>query len=324
MNFRTELVPARSPLQIGYSHRMLSMGSCFADRMGDKLTQAKFRTLVNPLGIAYNPISLGHLLQVLIGEKELSPAIFSDKEDIWQSFDFHSRFNQPSREEFERGIHSAITKAQRWLQQTDVLILTFGTAIGFRRKDTGQLVNNCHRFPASLFDRELLELSMLVAEVSQVLSQLFSAFPALQVLLTLSPVRHIKDSLQLNSASKASLRLLCHQLSNSFGQVFYFPSFELMMDDLRDYRFYKEDMIHPSHFAETYIWESFVRTHVDADSQLLLKRWEQIRRDLQHRPRQPHSEGHQRFLAALLQKLEGVAEVMDCEEEVEWVRRQMG
>lgn len=323
MNFRTKLNPPPSPLQIGYGDRILSMGSCFADRIGEKLTQAKLPSLVNPLGISYNPLSLGHLLAVVCGWTEISAPVFSEKEEVWQSFDLHSRFNHPSKETYERQTHEAIQLTREWLSQTDLLILTFGTAFGFRRKDNGRIVNNCHRFPASFFERELLSHTLLEEQVSSLFHQLLSAYPELRILLTVSPVRHIKDTLPLNAVSKATLRILCHQVTESFSQVFYFPSYELLLDDLRDYRFYQEDLIHPSAFAETYIWEKFVETHLNSHAQHLLTQWGQIRRDLQHRPRQAQSEAHQRFLRALLRKLNEVAGDIDCQEEIEAVRQQI-
>ena len=324
MHFRTQLIPSPSNPQISYQSNILSMGSCFADRMGERLQQAKFNTQVNPLGIAYNPISLGDLLLMALGEKPVPTAHFSQSEEVWQSLAFHSSFNHPNEEQFELGIQSALSKTRSWLEETDVLILTFGTAWVYRRKDNQEIVNNCHRFPSSFFTKELLTTEIIQTELTALFSKLWSLNPSLRILLTVSPIRHIKDGMERNSVSKATLRLACHQLVSSHEQIAYFPAFELMMDDLRDYRFYQEDLLHPTELAEAYIWEKFVLTHFSASTQNTLQQWNQLQKDLTHRPRNPHSEGHRRFLEKLLGKLAAISGEVDCGEEMQQVKQLLG
>ena len=320
MQFRTELPPSPSDLQIDYQSKLLSFGSCFADRMGERLASAKFNIQVNPLGIAYNPLSLCQLLQIALGEKQLPKAHYSKSEEVWQSLAFHSHFNQKDWGTFEEGVRKALQQTKLRLQEASHLILTFGTATVYRRTDNQEVVNNCHRFPASFFTKELLSVETIESEITETLSLLQTINPQLKVLLTVSPIRHIRDTLPLNSVSKSTLRLACHQLTQSHPNISYFPAFEIMMDDLRDYRYYKEDLLHPTSFAEAYIWGKFVETHLSPAAQETLEIWSQIQKGLSHTPRNPHNEAHRKFLRKLLNKLELISEKIDCEEELREVR----
>lgn len=321
MNFRTELTISPSDIQIDYNSQILSMGSCFADRMGERLASAKFSTVVNPLGIAYNPVALVDLLLMAMGHKDLPEPTYSEAEEVWQSLAVHSQFNHPNKESYQKGIREALSHTHDSLKQASLLILTFGTAMVYRRQDTHEIVNNCQRFPASFFSKELLRPDEIIEALTDLTQQLDTFNPSIKILLTVSPIRHIKDSLSLNAVSKASLRLACHELSTEWSQISYFPAYEIMMDDLRDYRYYREDLIHPTDFAEQYIWDQFVHSHLTSQAQTHLKIWQQVQQDLGHRPRNPHSARHQAFLIKTRKKLMTLSQHIDCSAELRQVEK---
>jgi lysophospholipase L1-like esterase len=303
MKFRTEIDLSASVLRLRYAHRLLAMGSCFADRIGERLALSKFQVKVNPLGISYNPLSLARLLHLsMTGERP--EAHYAPHLEAWHSFDLHSRFNQLTREEFERQVAEAFDETAAWLAQTRYLLITLGTAWVYRHRETGQIVNNNHRYADSTFVRESLSVDEVVGAWRELIPRLRAHSPGLQLILTVSPVRHTRDTLPGNSLSKATLRLACHQLCEQHSGVHYFPAFEIMIDDLRDYRFYGEDLIHPSAVAEQYIWEKFTAYCLDEANQALLRRVEQIQRDLNHRPRQPKGKTYRQFLLQLQRKLD--------------------
>ncbi|MEM7656949.1 MAG: GSCFA domain-containing protein [Bacteroidota bacterium] len=299
------------------------MGSCFADRMGDRLAQAQFSISVNPLGIAYHPIALAQLLD-WTAEPSLSiKPQYAEHLQQWHHFGLHTRFNQEQKATFVQTVQAAHQMAHQAFVRCDRLILTLGTAMGHRHLAQRQVVNNCHRYPAATFQKGLVPLEEMKERLEVSLLGWKKARPELEVLLTVSPIRHLRDTLPLNSVSKASLRLLCHQLVQSWEWMHYFPAYELMMDDLREYRFYEADMLHPNAVAEQYIWEKLVETHCEAPTQAALKQWETIARDLQHRSRQPGSEAHRRFLNQLLTRLEALPSEIPCQPEMIAVRKQL-
>ena len=324
MKFRTEIQIPHSPDSINYQKQILSIGSCFAERMGERLKDMKFQTLVNPLGIFYNPISISKILQKSIqGENELEPE-YADHLEEWFSFDLHGRFRKAEKEAFLNQTQKAMNQLNQYLIDTDWLILTFGTAFVFRKKSDGQIVANCHKFPGSLFSRDLLKVEEITQSLQKVFDSLLSKNPQLQIILTVSPIRHIRDGLSQNNLSKSVLRVVCNQLANHYPAVSYFPSYEIMLDDLRDYRFYKDDFIHPTSFAEDYIWEKFVETYFSEKTQQLMVRWEKICRDLDHRPLNPDSPSYKSFLLRLREKLEKISEEIDCEKEIAEVISKLG
>jgi len=316
MKFRTELPSGLSPLQLSYGQGIVAMGSCFADRIGTRLSEARLVCTVNPLGIVYNPLSLAYLLRVALGDAAMPTGTYAPHLEAWHSFALHSRLNAPDQTSWQRGVEASFARLGRALTGAQVLMLTFGTALVYRRHDTGEVVNNCHRYPAAFFRQDLLPLPEMLSTMYALVRLLRAQRPGLQLLLTVSPVRHIKEGLPLNSVSKASLRLLCHQLASSLEEVHYYPAYELMVDDLRDYRFYGRDLIHPSEMAEQYIWEHFCATHLSPEARDMLSRWEQVQRDLAHRPRQPGSQAHRRFLEKLRDKLQALSPQLDCAAEL--------
>ncbi len=234
MKFRTELTPEALPEGMAHGHCLLAMGSCFADRMGERLAASKFDLVSNPLGMAYHPLSLARLLSLALDDV-LPPLRYAPHLATWHSFALHSRFNDPERRCVEAEVRRAYAEVQPRLARLDWLLLTFGTAWAYRLREDGQLVNNNHRYPSDHFDLELLEPTAIVAAWRALIERLRRARPHLRVICTVSPVRHVRHTLTGNSVSKAVLRLACHQLAELPG-VAYFPAFELLTDDLRDYQ----------------------------------------------------------------------------------------
>ncbi|WNJ21090.1 GSCFA domain-containing protein [Pontibacter sp. G13] len=323
MKFRTDISLEASKLQISHQTPVVSMGSCFADSMGKRLGLAKVPTTVNPLGIAYNPLSISRLLQLAMEPDQLPEAQYSEQARMWHSFDLHSSFNHPEKEVFIQRMQTAFQRTHTALREAKVLMLTFGTAMVWRRFDNHDVVTNCHKYPAAFFNRDLLEPNLISDALYKLVKQIQGFNPDLQILLTVSPVRHIKDTIKMNSVSKAILRLECHRAELSFPNVHYFPAFEIMMDDLRDYRFYQDDLIHPTEFAQNYIWEKFLDCHVDSHTLDLMERWQLISRDFNHRPIHPESEGHLRFLKKLKSRLDRVKNDIDCEQEIKIVEQKI-
>jgi hypothetical protein len=209
------------------------------------------------------------------------------------------------------------------LASADVLLLTLGTAFIYRLKETGSIVANCHKAPANLFSKELLTVSEVTTSLVSLYTMLKAIRPHLQIILTLSPVRHIKDGIPENQVSKSVLRVACHEASLQCNQLSYFPAYECMLDDLRDYRFYKKDMIHPSEVAEEYIWEKFVTAYLDEATRIFLKDWDSIIKALAHKPFQPKSAAHQTFLRKTRDKLINLSRLVDVSSELQQVEKEM-
>lgn len=322
MKFRTEISLPESSRRIDFHHRILGVGSCFAERIGGRLKENRFDSLINPLGIVYNPVSMIRLLLMSLEEKPEVPARYAEHLHAWHSFDLHSNFNRSHEETFTKDSLDALKATGEWLKKADWLILTMGTALVYRQKSDREVVSNCHKYPAEQFTRDLLTPAMISEAFYQLIRKIQAVNPSLNILLTVSPVRHTKDGLTMNSTSKATLRLAAHQLTQSFDHVHYFPAYEIMMDDLRDYRYYEDDLIHPTTFAEDYIWEKFTTGFMSDETRKVMGEWAKIRRDLGHRPLNPWSPQYRGFLEKLLDKLEKVKE-FDCSEEINQVREHL-
>jgi hypothetical protein len=323
--FRTELHIPASGLDITLQDGIVTIGSCFAEVIGSRLLQNKAQVLVNPFGTIFNPLSVGKLLRAAAGE----PHTFADNlvqhNGIWYAYDLHSSLSSPSREQLLATLQERLDNTHTALQKAKLLIITLGTAVGYRLQGTREVVANCHKLPARQFSRELLSLHTLQPDMAHTLRLLYNLNPNLRVLLTVSPVRHIKETIEVNSVSKAILRVLCHELAHQQPQTSYFPAFELMMDDLRDYRFYGRDMVHPTEVAEDYIWEKFVQAYLAKDFQHFLHAWEKMRRALSHRPFHPESAAHQAFLRNTLSQLQSLADrySIDTMAEADQLKRQL-
>lgn len=322
-DFRTVVNQNLSSDTLDLHHRVLTLGSCFAATMGKKLEEQKINTLTNPFGTTYNPHSIHKLLLYAIqNETELAQG-FIQQDDVYLHYDFHSAFSSLREIDLKDKILDALSSTHVFLKNTNWVILTYGTAWVYKRNDTNEIVANCHKMPANQFTKSLLHQDKIVSSFKQAYEALKKNNPACRIILTVSPVRHIKDTLELNCVSKAVLRLACHEITSSHDDVSYFPSYEIMMDDLRDYRFYKSDLIHPSEMAEHYIWEKFIHRYANSELKKFLKEWQEISAALNHRPFHVASIPHQKFLKELLRRLEALEGIINVQLEKKLIEDQL-
>ncbi|MFD3002303.1 GSCFA domain-containing protein [Pontibacter toksunensis] len=301
--FRTEIQVPQTDILLSLQDKVLTIGSCFAEVIGTRLKQNKVDVLVNPFGTIFNPLSVCLLLQAAAGSPYNFEEHLVEQNGIWYAYDLHSSLSSPDKQKLLQQIEERVQQTGKHLQQASLLIITLGTAVAYRLHGRGKVVANCHKLPAKNFERVLLHTEGIKQVFEQIIPLLRQTNPKLKVLLTVSPVRHVKETLSMNSVSKATLRVLCHQLEEAHHNVGYFPAYEIMMDDLRDYRFYKQDMLHPTEVAEDYIWQKFVAAYYDITFQQFLETWQKLQRAVAHRPFHQESEAHQAFLRSTLQKL---------------------
>ncbi|HET8858671.1 GSCFA domain-containing protein [Marivirga sp.] len=303
--------------------KITSIGSCFADHIGSRFEEMKMDILSNPYGIIYNPISQMRLIKAALNNEDLNEDHIIENRDIYNHLDAHSIFGKKNLSELKEGIREASAKLKEYLESSKVLILTFGTSWVYRFDKTQQIIANCHKLPSQNFQKELLELDDIVKEVSETLKFLKERNPHIRIILTVSPVRHIKDGIPENSLSKAILRLAVYKIKKAIDKTYYFPSFELMMDDLRDYRFYAEDMIHPNNVARNFIWQRFRETFFSEPLFTYCDKWQAIKNDLNHRVMNPGSEEHIQFLEALQKKLNRFSVMGNVQEEMKQVEKEL-
>ena len=306
--FRTELTPATAKQLLQTHEQVLTLGSCFGTHVAKWLEVAHVPVLHNPAGVLFNPVSMQRLVAAALAGT--LPERFVEKADgSWVHLDFHSDFWADSKAALAEKLHKQLEELQQWLKKTNFVVLTLGTAWIYEHQQ--QVVANCHKLPAARFEKRLLALE----EAKEAVSAIAAALPQTRLLLTISPVRHIKNTLQLDAVSKATLRLAVHQLCEQLPQVSYFPAYEVVLDDLRDYRFFEADMLHPNQQAVAYVLEKFAETHTSEAVQHQHRQWLKVRQQLSHRPlRSASAENVQR-----LKKLEQQLAMLDAERKaVEW------
>lgn len=282
----------------------MSIGSCFTENIGTRIKQLKFNHLSNPFGIIYNPISLSNMLHYLLSDRTFSEADLFFHQEQWHSFAHHGRFSGLEKETTLNKMNQALAEARIHLSKVNRLLITLGTAKVFIFKETGEIVANCHKLPGQAFERQRLHIRDIAEAFEPILRDLKSRNPDLQVVFTVSPVRHIRDGLIENQRSKAALLIAIQHLCEDMDFVHYFPAYELVMDDLRDYRFYEADMIHPNQIAIDYIWQHFAEAFFDQGTKELNVKMEAILQAAQHRPFHAQSQQYQAFLHKQIEKIE--------------------
>ena len=320
MNFRTQVELPERETEIRHSERIMLFGSCFAENIGNLLKENKFRCDVNPFGVLYNPLSIANALSQILEGKEYKEEDLFFLGGLWHSWMHHSDFSAPSQEEALALINFRLAKAKDNLAKADWLVMTWGTAYVYIHQEMQKVVGNCHKQPARMFERSMLDVGTIVEEWLHVLKKCREANPDLKVLFTVSPIRHAKDGMHGNQLSKATLLLAADELCRRCPDCFYFPSYEIMMDELRDYRFYADDMMHPSKLAVDYIWECFVETYFGKETKRILGEWHEIKNALRHRPFKPSSETYQKFLCQIMLRINRMKEnlpYLDIQNEIE-------
>ena len=300
-NFRTEVRVDKAHKPISYRQNILMIGSCFTENIGNYLQSHYFPILTNPCGILYNPASMAGCIDFLVREKQLDEADLFFANGLWNSFLFHSRFSHPDREEALAAMNLSLRTAALRLRSASHLFLTFGTSWVFRENGSNTIVGNCHKLPASTFSRERLTVGWMAELWEERLNQLFERHPEIRIVLTISPIRHLKDGSYENQVSKSSLFLLVDRLISNFGtdRITYFPAYELVMDELRDYRFYATDMLHLSELATTFVQEKFNAAFLDDESNEIRIAMEKFVKILAHKPFHAKSPAYQETLNRL-------------------------
>ena len=325
MKFRTEIEITSLGVKISYENRVLALGSCFAAHIARKLAGAKFRVAENPSGILFNPLSIAAAIRSYADPAPVTRGELGFDGEVWHHFGFHGDFSAPTADEALQKMNAARQTGADALRTADRIVLTFGTAWVYKLKSSGKVVSNCHRLPEKMFDRQLLTVGEIVAEWKSLLLSLWKQNPELKILFTVSPIRHWKDGAHGNQLSKATLLLAIDALQKEFPEhTAYFPAYEIMMDELREYRFYADDMLHPSTTAIEYIWERFTGSMLSPDSLSILKEWKDIQKAINHKPFQPESEAYKRFISQTLLKMERLNEkfpYFDMTNEVEMIKK---
>ncbi|MEG0795292.1 MAG: GSCFA domain-containing protein [Odoribacter sp.] len=289
MELQTKIDIVRPNFEINYRSSILMIGSCFTENIGEKLAYFKFNIDLNPCGIVYNPFSVANVLQLLLAHKRLTGSDLLPNNGKWVSLLHHGRFSALQAADCLKNINERLELSAARLKTTNVLIITWGTSWVYRYKENGMIVSNCHKFPAAAFDRFRLTVAEIVEKYTELIARLKTLTPDLQILFTVSPVRHWKDGAHGNQLSKSVLLLAIDELVRKFDCVSYFPAYEIVMDELRDYRFYAEDMLHPSTRTIDYIWEKFGENYLSKETEPLRKRIDKINKTLLHRSSDPDS-----------------------------------
>lgn len=304
MKFTTVVPISKSKFPIDYQSKIMSFGSCFAENMARKFDYYKFQNSCNPFGILFHPLAIENTIS-----RAVNLELFQEKElffnnERWHNFDIHSDLSNPDKVKLLIEINDLLVTTNQHLQEASHVIITYGTAWVYQDKQTNKWVANCHKVPQQNFDKELLSVSAIEKSIQNTVNLIEKVNPNCNVIFTVSPVRHLKDGFVENQRSKANLIAALHStLDTQHSTKRYFPSYEMMMDELRDYRFYAEDLLHPNQVAIDYIWERFVESSVSKEAISTLQDVEAIQRDLLHRPFNTSSEGYQKFQLQLDSKI---------------------
>ncbi len=306
MKLRTTISLQVAEKQIDYQSQLLILGSCFAANIGNKLGYFKFQSMQNPFGILFHPLAIEKLISKAVQKKLYSEEDIFFFNERWHCFDAHSVLSDISKEKLLYKLNQGLKKGHQKIAQATHIILTLGTAWVYRKMETNTIVANCHKVPQKKFSKELLSVAEIQNSLENTIRSIQSENKEVQFILTVSPVRHLKDGFVENQRSKAHLITAIHQLigsSNFATHTSYFESYELMIDELRDYRFYASDMIHPNETAIDYIWEQFSKVWVDQKTYPVMEKVDNIQKGLEHRAFNPHSEQHGVFLKSLEKKI---------------------
>jgi GSCFA family len=294
--FRTVLPIEKANIDISYHDQILTMGSCFAENIAQYLQKGRFHVEINPFGILYNPIAMVQGLELLYNNDAFPEHQIIQQGELWHSFLHHGSFGQLKRSDLVELIQSRLTASRAFAARGNRLILTLGTATVFEYLPTGNIVANCHKIPNTQFHKRQLSIEECCLALASIFKKIKSQQPDIQIIVTISPIRHIRDGIVENQQSKAILLLAAVELSRQFDFVHYFPAYEIMMDDLRDYRFYAADMIHPNETAVDYIWNAFMSRFLDEKTKMIYADILALHQAASHRPLFPESESYQLFL----------------------------
>lgn len=321
MQLTLELEIPRLPRPIMHTDKVLLIGSCFTENMSERLATNKFNILSNPHGILFNTLSVAYSIDSYINNKEYTKDDLFYLNELWNSWDHHTRFSHTDADTALRGINQSQGQAASFIREADWVIITLGSAFQYYLTETHKPVANNHRAPAQWFEKRLLEITVIEQALAATLNHLYTVNPGVQILFTISPVRHIRDGVVDNNRSKARLIEAVHAICNRYEQAHYFPAYELIIDILRDYRYYDIDFVHPNYLATSFVWEQFVKACIAEPAQHSMKLVHDIATARAHRTRFPDTEAHSKFKASYMQKVLDIKlqfPFLDMEEELRY------
>ena len=304
MNFTTTIPISKSSNPIDYDSRIISLGSCFAQNIGEKFSYFKFQNTVNPFGIIFNPVSIENLISRAVNNQKFTENDIFFHNDLWHCFEVHSELSHSDKTIFLDRLNQILSDFHLQIFKSTHFQITYGTSWVYRNKSSNSIVANCHKVPQSQFDKEILSVATIEKSIQNTIDLIQKVNPNCYFIFTVSPVRHIKDGFIENQRSKAHLITPIQQILNPKSSFLnYFPSYEIMMDELRDYRFYAEDMLHPSQTAIDYIWKRFSENYISEENFATMEEVSSIQKGLAHRPFNPNTASHQKFQNVLNDKI---------------------
>jgi hypothetical protein len=315
LQFTTKIPIQKSSFPIDYSSKIVLLGSCFAENMGKKFDYFKFQATTNPFGIIFNAVSLERLIRRAVENRTFTENDIFFHNDLWHCYEVHSELSNSDKDAFLESLNNIIRSTNKQLNDSTHIIITLGTSWVYRNIESNEIVANCHKVPQKQFTKELLSIHQTEESLQSIISLIHSVNPNCNFIFTVSPVRHIKDGFAENTLSKAHLIAAIHSVLNQKFSTslelttqnnIYFPAYEIMMDELRDYRFYAEDMLHPNQTAIDYIWIQFFENYISESVFGLMNEICSIQKGLQHRPFNPNTENHQKFLNQLDLKIKAI------------------
>lgn len=341
MNFMLPIQLPKCSQLINHKQKILSVGSCFTEHIGNALKELKFGVLQNPNGILFDPVSVCSSLVSYIRNDHYSENDLFYLNELWNSWQHHSRFSGMDKIQVLKSINDSQNKAHHYLKETDWLIITLGSAFSYyiKSKNINSLeaskvsttgggwegaVANCHRAPAQMFQKQLLPVEEIIAKLDNTIHQVFQFNATVNIIFTISPVRHVRDGVVDNNRSKARLIESVHHLVNTFDRLFYFPAYEILIDVLRDYRFYDIDMVHPNYLATDFILQHFLQTYTSTETAKLIEEIKKIVTAKKHRSANPQTEAHKQFLKTHLLKTESVLQnhpYINLKEELDYFKQ---
>ena len=324
MILRTELKINPSGDHLRVSDPVFLIGSCFSGNIGNKLALSKFKVLVNPFGTIYNPFSIFELIGKSVrGEWKTEEEDIVFNQDTYRHLGFHSSVSSTSKSGLTELATKSFSQTGEFLHQAQWVIITFGTAVIYSWNRTGRVAANCHKLPAGEFNKRFLSIDEIQDQFDKIHRLLTGINNELKIILTVSPVRHLKEGFENNQFSKSVLGVACRNLVSRFSNVHYFPAYEIMIDDLRDYRFYEEDLVHPNAQATGYIWEKFCQTYMDEPTRDFIRDWDRVLKAIHHRPFHPETGEYKKFIRQTLEQLQSFKDKVDISEELKILTGQL-
>lgn len=319
MNLQTKIpLQPQKFNQLDYSLQVLLLGSCFSENIGNKFEYYKFQNTINPFGILFHPLAIENLIARSINKAYYTAEELVNHNEVYSCFDAHSRLNDTSKDVLLERLNSTLDQTHQDLKTATLIIITLGTSWVYRHIASDKIVANCHKIPQKQFLKELLSVEKISESLEGIISLVRSVNPKASFIFTVSPVRHLKDGFVENTRSKAHLLAAVHNVVDARQQQYYFPSYEIMIDELRDYRFYNQDMLHPNALAIDYIWEAFKTVWLSKDTEVVMQEVDVIQKGMQHKPFNANSKAHQAFVIKLQNRIKNLCETYPNFNEIEF------